>query len=102
MTKNSKQNMANLQNEEQSHILDAIDEMRDLGVNEDISIPQVLSHAHPPEVSKNVSEKCTNQAQIVVVGDQSSGKSSTLQVITHMPLAVDSELCTRFATQIFL
>lgn len=41
MPKNSKQNMASLQNEEQTHILDAIDEMRDLGVNEDISIPQV-------------------------------------------------------------
>ncbi|QGA19055.1 hypothetical protein EYB26_006743 [Talaromyces marneffei] len=53
--------------------------MRDLGVNEDISIPQ-----------------------IVVVGDQSSGKSSTLQAITHTPLAVNSELCTRFATQIVL
>lgn len=41
MTKDSKTSMANLQNEEQTHILDAIDEMRDLGVNEDISIPQV-------------------------------------------------------------
>ena len=41
MNKSSKHNMESLQSEEQTHILDAIDEMRDLGVNEDISIPQV-------------------------------------------------------------
>lgn len=41
MSKISRQNMASLQNEEQTHILDAIDEMRNFGVNEDISIPQV-------------------------------------------------------------
>jgi hypothetical protein len=39
--------MASLQNEEQTHILDAIDEMRGLGVNEDISIPQVCL---PPKI----------------------------------------------------
>lgn len=45
MSETSKQNMASLQNKEQTHILDAVDEMRDLGVNEDISIPQVcLAH----------------------------------------------------------
>ncbi|KAN0086625.1 P-loop containing nucleoside triphosphate hydrolase protein [Elaphomyces granulatus] len=65
--------------QEHIRILDTIDRMRDLGINEDLSIPQ-----------------------IVVVGDQSSGKSSTLQAITQLPLAVDSELCTRFATQIVL
>ncbi|KAL1988938.1 hypothetical protein VTN96DRAFT_6927 [Rasamsonia emersonii] len=68
-----------IRSQEHIRILDAIDRMRDLGVNEDLSIPQ-----------------------IVVVGDQSSGKSSTLQAITQLPLAVDSELCTRFATQIVL
>lgn len=38
--------------------------------------------------------------QLVVVGDQSSGKSSVLQGLTDLPFPRDSGLCTRFATQI--
>lgn len=38
--------------------------------------------------------------QIIVVGDQSSGKSSVLESLIKKPLARDSDLCTRFATQI--
>lgn len=38
--------------------------------------------------------------QIVVVGDQSSGKSSILEGLIKKPLPRDSGLCTRFATQI--
>ena len=38
--------------------------------------------------------------QIVVVGDQSSGKSSVLEGLTALPFPRDSGLCTRFATQI--
>jgi len=38
--------------------------------------------------------------QLVVVGDQSSGKSSVLEGITGLPFPRDSGLCTRFATQI--
>ncbi|KAF2137063.1 uncharacterized protein K452DRAFT_353671 [Aplosporella prunicola CBS 121167] len=38
--------------------------------------------------------------QIVVVGDQSSGKSSVLEGLTRLPFPRDSALCTRFATQI--
>jgi GTPase SAR1 family protein len=38
--------------------------------------------------------------QIVVVGDQSSGKSSVLEGLIQKPLPCDSGLCTRFATQI--
>jgi GTPase SAR1 family protein len=39
-------------------------------------------------------------SQIVVVGDQSSGKSSVLEGLINKPLPRDSGLCTRFATQI--
>jgi hypothetical protein len=38
--------------------------------------------------------------QIVVVSDQSSGKSSVLEGLTNLPFPQDSDLCTRFATQI--
>src|SRR5690348_2367046 len=38
--------------------------------------------------------------QIVVVGDQSSGKSSVLEGLVGFPFPRDSGLCTRFATQI--
>ncbi|KAI9894600.1 MAG: hypothetical protein M1814_001955 [Vezdaea aestivalis] len=38
--------------------------------------------------------------QIIVVGDQSSGKSSVLAGILNLPFPRDSGLCTRFPTQI--
>ena len=38
--------------------------------------------------------------KLVVVGDQSSGKSSVLEGLTGIPFPRDSSLCTRFATQI--
>jgi GTPase SAR1 family protein len=38
----------------------------------------------------------------VVVGDQSSGKSSVLEAITELPFPRSSIRCTRFATQIKL
>jgi Dynamin family len=40
--------------------------------------------------------------QLVVVGDQSSGKSSSLDGLTGPSFPVASDLCTRFATQIVL
>jgi hypothetical protein len=41
-----------------------------------------------------------NLPQLVVVGDQSSGKSSVLEGLTKLNFPRDSGLCTRFATQI--
>lgn len=38
--------------------------------------------------------------QLVVVGDQSSGKSSLLESLTGIPFPRGQELCTRYATQI--
>ena len=38
--------------------------------------------------------------QLVVVGDQSSGKSSVLEGLTELPFPREHGLCTRFATQI--
>jgi hypothetical protein len=41
-----------------------------------------------------------NLPQLVVVGDQSSGKSSVLEGLTGLGFPRDSGLCTRHATQI--
>ncbi|KAI9651731.1 MAG: hypothetical protein M1829_002462 [Trizodia sp. TS-e1964] len=40
--------------------------------------------------------------QMIVVGDQSSGKSALLESLTKIPFPRDIELCTRYATQISL
>lgn len=40
--------------------------------------------------------------QLIVVGQQSSGKSSVLEGLTSLPFPRDSGLCTRFATHITL
>jgi Dynamin family len=58
-------------------LLEKIDKLFATGVGEHIALPQ-----------------------IVVVGDQSSGKSSVLEGLTGLPFPRDSGLCTRFATQI--
>ncbi|KAK7948013.1 Dynamin- GTPase domain protein [Apiospora aurea] len=48
---------------------------------------------------KNISQHVP-LTQLVVVGDQSSGKSSLLETLTGLPMEHNVELCTRFATQI--
>ncbi len=59
--------------------MDIIDKLRDLGVHEFVELPQ-----------------------LVVVGDQSSGKSSVLEAIADVPFPRDATLCTKFATNITL
>ncbi|KAF2008465.1 hypothetical protein BU24DRAFT_415823 [Aaosphaeria arxii CBS 175.79] len=66
-------------NEKRLRILGIIDKIRELGISESVSLPQ-----------------------LVVVGDQSSGKSSLLEGLTGLSFPVASDLCTRFATQIVL
>lgn len=57
--------------------MNKIDKLRDLGIGEFLALPQ-----------------------LVVAGDQSSGKSSVLEAIMEFPLPRDSGRCTRFATNI--
>ncbi|KAG5656751.1 hypothetical protein KAF25_010304 [Fusarium avenaceum] len=58
-------------------LLGKIDKLRDLNISQHVPLPQ-----------------------LVVVGDQSSGKSSLLESLTGIPFPKDQTLCTRHATQI--
>ncbi|KAJ3110650.1 hypothetical protein HDU96_006390 [Phlyctochytrium bullatum] len=60
-------------------VLSVVDELRSLGVQKYISLPQ-----------------------IVVVGDQSSGKSSLLEYISRVPFPKGAGMCTTFATQLIM
>ena len=85
-----------LNDPERVKYLGVIDTLRELGVNEEISLPQVriFLWVLMPGVWLN--------GQLVVVGDQSSGKSSLLESLTGLSFPVASDLCTRFATEIVL
>ena len=60
-----------------SNHINMIEKLRDLHIGELIGLPQ-----------------------LVVVGDQGSGKSSVLEAITELPFPRSDGLCTRFATNI--
>lgn len=64
---------------EQIELLDSIDHLRLQGINHYISLPQ-----------------------IIVCGDQSSGKSSVLEAISGVSFPIWSSLCTRFLTELVL
>lgn len=66
-------------NAEAKALLDTIDGLRALNVGDIVHLPQ-----------------------IIVVGDQSSGKSSVLEAISHVKFPVKGDLCTRFATELVL
>ncbi|KAI0186255.1 putative dynamin family GTPase [Xylaria flabelliformis] len=65
--------------DDQLELLDAVDQLRLHGIDHYISLPQ-----------------------IIVCGDQSSGKSSVLEAISGVPFPVKSNLCTRFPTELIL
>ncbi|GKZ24655.1 hypothetical protein AbraIFM66951_011926 [Aspergillus brasiliensis] len=64
---------------EQSKLLDGIDELRTIGVGSLVELPQ-----------------------LVVCGNQSSGKSSVLEAISRVRFPAKSNVCTRFATEVIL
>jgi GTPase SAR1 family protein len=68
-----------LQSDEQRKVLDVVDHLRRQGLSGIVELPQ-----------------------IVVCGDQSSGKSSVLEAITEIPFPRNENLCTRFATEVRL
>lgn len=64
---------------DQLQLLDQVDKLRSHGVSHHVSIPQIM-----------------------VCGDQSSGKSSTLEAISGIPFPTKINLCTRFAAEVVL
>ncbi|KAK7704093.1 hypothetical protein SLS64_008651 [Diaporthe eres] len=74
--------LEDFQSDEQRRVLDTVSKVRKCGLDTVLSLPQ-----------------------IVVCGDQSSGKSSVLEALTEIPfprLDINDNLCTRFATEISL
>lgn len=74
-------------------LLTKIDKLRELNVGAIIPLPQVRTLAYT-----TVSD--LTAPQLVVVGDQSSGKSSVLESLTGFSFPRAAGLCTRYATQI--
>jgi len=71
--------MASLRSAEQIQLLDLVDSLRAEGLSEFTALPQ-----------------------LIVCGDQSSGKSSLLEAISGVPFPRKDNLCTRFATEVIL
>lgn len=71
--------LTKLQSTDERRFLDVVYKLRRTGLNGTIELPQ-----------------------LVVCGDQSSGKSSVLEAITEIPFPRKAGLCTRFATEIIL
>jgi GTP-binding protein EngB required for normal cell division len=64
---------------DQLDLLDSIDSLRSQGISHYVSLPQ-----------------------IIVCGDQSSGKSSVLEAVSGVSFPIKSSLCTRFPTELVL
>lgn len=79
LTKFTTEALEGLCTQEQLDLLDSIDTLRSQGISHYVSLPQ-----------------------IIVCGDQSSGKSSVLEAISGVSFPVKSSLCTRFPTELVL
>lgn len=68
-----------LQSEEQVKLLDTIDQLRFHGLSRELKLPQ-----------------------LIVCGNQSTGKSSVLEAISGVKFPASDQICTRFATELIL
>ncbi len=79
LTQSFNKPLIGLLREDHAKLLDVTDRLRDLGLDRHLPLPQ-----------------------LVVCGDQSSGKSSVLESISGVKFPVNEGLCTRFATKVVL
>jgi hypothetical protein len=70
---------ASLQSNDTRNLLDVVDTLRSQGISRYIDLPE-----------------------IIVCGEQSSGKSSVLEAISGVKFPSKDNLCTRFATELIL
>lgn len=66
-----------LQSVDEKRLFDIVDKLRLLDINHELDLPQ-----------------------LVVCGSQSSGKSSVLEAISHLPFPRADMTCTRFVTEL--
>ena len=71
--------LKNLRSIKHLELLNVVDDLRAQGLNEHVDLPQ-----------------------LIVCGDQSSGKSSVLAAVSGVPFPKKDNLCTRFATEVVL
>ncbi|ETI26987.1 hypothetical protein G647_10086 [Cladophialophora carrionii CBS 160.54] len=71
--------LVQLQSKDHEEILNVIDQLRSEGISKYINLPQ-----------------------LIVCGDQSSGKSSVLEAISGLAFPTKDNVCTRFATELIL
>jgi hypothetical protein len=71
--------LVHLQSKDHEEILNVIDQLRSEGISKYINLPQ-----------------------LIVCGDQSSGKSSVLEAISGLAFPTKDNVCTRFATELIL
>ena len=71
--------LVQLQSKDHEEILNVIDQLRLEGISKYINLPQ-----------------------LIVCGDQSSGKSSVLEAISGLEFPAKDNVCTRFATELIL
>src|SRR5688500_8314796 len=77
-----------------------LDSTRSTSFESWVSLTWCLSHRYEKVLSRRISGASADFTKLVVVGDQSAGKSSVLESLTGFTFPRSVTLCTRHATEI--